>query len=91
MMQIEAVKSKLDVVKSAMKDNIQQLLVNEEKLGNIETASGQLSEQSKAFRNSSKTLAEKKWWQMCKTRLLIVAVVIGVLLVIILPIVLTSK
>lgn len=74
-----------------MQENIQQLLLNEEKLGRIESATVQLGEQSLAFRNSSKSLANKMWWQMWKTRLVIIGVVLAVLLVIIVPIVMTAK
>ena len=74
-----------------MQENIQQLLLNEEKLGRIESATVQLGEQSLAFRNSSKSLANKMWWQMWKTRLVIIGVVLTVLLVIIVPIVMTAK
>lgn len=74
-----------------MQENIQQLLLNEEKLGRIESATVQLGEQSLAFRNSSKSLANKMWWQMWKTRLVIIGVVLAVLLVIIVPIAMTAK
>lgn len=84
-------KSKIDVVKTTMQENIQQLLVNDEKLARIEGATLQLGEQSLAFRNSSKAVADRMWWQMWKTRMAIVAVVACVLLVIIVPIVATSK
>lgn len=88
---IDSIKSKLDIVKTSMKENIQQLLVNEEKMQHIENATVQLGEQSLAFRNSSKSLANKMWWQMWKTRLVIIGIVVCVLVVIIVPIVLTSK
>jgi hypothetical protein len=74
-----------------MQENIQQLLLNEEKLGRIESATVQLGEQSLAFRNSSKAVADRMWWQMWKTRLVIIGVVVGVLLIIIVPIAVTSK
>lgn len=88
---IESVKSKLDVVTTSMKENIQQLLINDEKLGRIEGATLQLGEQSLAFRNTSKALANKMWWQTMKTRLAIAGVVIAVALIIIVPIAVYSK
>jgi vesicle-associated membrane protein 7 len=87
----EAIKSKIEVVKTSMQENIQQLLLNEEKLGRIESATVQLGEQSLAFRNSSKAVADRMWWQMWKTRLVIIGVVVCVLLIIIVPIAVTSK
>lgn len=83
--------SKIDIVKTSMKENIQQLLTNEDKMERIENATVQLGETSLAFRNSSKSLANKMWWQMWKTRLVIIGVVVCVLLLIIVPIVVTSK
>jgi len=88
---IDSVKAKLEVVTSSMKDNIQQLLINDEKLSRIEGATLQLGEQSLAFRNTSKTLANKMWWQAMKTRLVIAGVVVAVLLIIIVPIAVYSK
>lgn len=89
--QIDSVMSKIDIVKTSMKENIQQLLTNEDKMERIENATVQLGETSLAFRNSSKSLANKMWWQMWKTRLVIIGVVVCVLLLIIVPIVVTSK
>lgn len=88
---IDSVKAKLEVVTSSMKDNIQQLLINDEKLSRIEGATLQLGEQSLAFRNTSKTLANKMWWQAMKTRLVIAGVVVAVLLIIIVPIAVYAK
>ena len=53
---LTAVQEKIDVVKTTMKDNIQQLLENSEKLEQIETATVHLNEQSKAFQSNSKEL-----------------------------------
>jgi vesicle-associated membrane protein 72 len=89
--QLESVKSKIEVVKSSMKENIQALLANDDRLERIESATVQLGEQSMAFRNSSKALNDKMWWQMWKTRLIIIAVIIAVLLIIIVPIAVTAK
>jgi hypothetical protein len=88
---LEEVKAKIDVVKTAMQENIQQLLVNDEKLARIEGASVQLGEQSLAFRNSSKAVADRMWWQVWKTRLAIIGAVVCVLLIIIVPIAASSK
>ena len=42
-----------------MKENIQQILLNEEKLEKIDAAAVQLNDQSEAFKNNSKALTSK--------------------------------
>lgn len=91
MEQIVAVQEKIDVVKTSMKENIQQLLINEEKMDRIEHASIHLNEQSIAFKKGSKELMDKMWWKMCKTRMIIAAVLVGVLLIIVIPITISGK
>ena len=44
------VQDKIEIVKTTMKENIQQLLINQEELEKIENATLHLSEQSIAFR-----------------------------------------
>lgn len=88
---MEEVKAKIEVVKMTMQENIQQLLVNDEKLSRIEGATVQLGEQSLAFRQSSKAVADRMWWQMWKTRLAIIGAVVCVLLIIIVPIAVSSS
>lgn len=82
---LSSVQEKIDVVKTTMKDNIQQLLLNEEKLERIEAASIHLNEKSQEFRSGSKALNDKMWWKMWKMRLLIGGLIIAVLLIIIVP------
>jgi hypothetical protein len=88
---LSAVTDKLEVVKTVMKDNIQALLINDEKLKNIEIASDQLNETSKAFSKSATQLKDKMWWKMWKMRLLIGGLIIAVLIIIIVPIAVISN
>ncbi len=83
---VAAVQDKIDVVKTTMKENIQQLLINEEKLERIETAAVHLNEQSVAFQHGAKDLSNKMWWKMWKMRLLIGGLIVAVLLIIIVPV-----
>lgn len=82
---ISSVQEKVDVVKSTMKENIQQLLINQEKVENIESTTIHLNEQSIAFKNQSKQLSDKMWWKMWKMRLLIGGLICLVLIVIVVP------
>lgn len=88
---ISAINSKLDVVKSVMQDNIQQLLVNSEHVDRISSSAESLNEQSVAFKSSTKELRAKMYWKMWKMRLLIGGLVILVLTIIIVPVVIMSE
>ena len=82
---------KIEFVKTTMKDNIQQLLINQESLDRIESATLHLNEQSVAFRSGTKQLANKMFWKVLKMRLLIAFIVIAILVIIIVPIVLMNQ
>eukprot|EP01038_Epipyxis_sp_PR26KG_P009628 gene9628-12964_t len=81
---LAAVTDKVEIVKSTMKESIQQLLINEEKMNQIEAAAVHLNEQSVVFNKSATQLKDKMWWKMWKMRLLIGGLVVSVLLIIIL-------
>lgn len=74
-----------------MKENIQQILINEEKIKDIEVASHHLNEQAVAFKQSSKSLSDKMFWKKWKMRLLIGGLVVALLIIIIVPLAVTSK
>lgn len=80
-----AVNEKIDVVKSVMKDNINDLLQNTEKLEEIEKKSEMLNTQAAEFSKGSKELTTKMWWKKWKMRLLIGGLIISVLILIIVP------
>ena len=54
-----SVQDKLQIVTTVMKENIQQILLNDEKLEAIDAASLQLKEQSEQFKTNSKALTNK--------------------------------
>ena len=76
---------KVDIVKSTMQENIQQLLLNEEKMERIEAAAVHLNETAGAFQKGAKQLKDEMWWKMIKMRLLIAGLIIVALLIIIVP------
>jgi hypothetical protein len=88
---ITAVQEKLDVVKSNMKENIQQILQNQESIERIELASVQLKEMASDFKDGAKSLKDKMFWKKWKMRLLIGFLVTAVLVVIIVPIAVASS
>jgi hypothetical protein len=85
------VQNKINVVQDNMKENIKQVLKNDQKLENIEGLSLHINEQSIAFERDSKALREKMWWKMLKMRLLIGGLITAVLIIIIVPIAVQSN
>lgn len=82
---------KIEVVKTSMKENIQQLLLNSDKLEHIENATIHLNEQSQQFSRSSREMQRKMFWKMWKMRLIIIAVVLIILIIIIVPVAVTAS
>lgn len=56
-----SIQEKLDVVKTVMQENIQQILLNEQKLENIEASAVKLNQQSEAFSTNTKALSNKMY------------------------------
>ena len=56
-----SLQDKLDVVKTVMKDNIQQILLNDEKLEHIDAAADKLNDLSHEFQSNTKALTNKMW------------------------------
>ena len=85
------VQGKIGAATSVMKENIQQILVNNEKIENIEEQSQALNMQAQAFQSQSTELTNKMWWKMWKMRLLIGGLIVVVLIIIIVPSVVSSQ
>lgn len=88
---LTSVQTKIDVVRTVMQDNIQQILANNDQVTRIASSAEQLNEQSLAFKSSTRELRAKMYWKMWKMRLLIGAVIVVVLIVIIVPVAITAK
>lgn len=73
------------MVKTVMQENIQQILINQEQVDKINSSAEHLTEQSLAFKSTTKELRNKMFWKMVKMRLLIGGVIVAVLVVIIVP------
>eukprot|EP01041_Mallomonas_annulata_P003605 gene3605-7173_t len=89
--QLVAVQAKIDVVKSEMQQNIQQLLINSEQMEKIATSAEELNEQSQAFKAGTKELRNKMFWKNIKMKLLIGGLIVAVLIIIIVPVALTAQ
>jgi len=88
---LTAVQEKIDVVRTVMQENIQQILINQEQVDRINSSAEHLAEQSLAFKSTTKELRNKMFWKMVKMRLLIGGIIICILVVIIVPIVIMVK
>jgi len=76
---------KVDQVKSTMSDNIAVMLKNTENAETIAQQSEQLSEQATVFKKKSGDLKKQMWWKNMKMTLILVAVVVGIILIIVVP------
>ena len=86
-----AVTEKIEVVKTVMKDNIEKILENEEKLEKIEASTVVLNEKAAEFSKGSKQLRDQMFWKMWKMRLLIGGLIISVLIILIVPTVVANQ
>lgn len=82
---------KLDVVRTTMQENIQQILLNQESVDKINSSAEHLTEQSIAFKSSTKELRNRMFWKMIKMRLLIFSVICALTAIIVVPIYFYSK
>ena len=82
---LAAVSQKVDVVKTVMKENIEEILKNNEKLEEIEEKAKNLDNQAIEFHKGTKDLAQKMWWKKWKMRLLLGFLISSVLVLIIVP------
>eukprot|EP01084_Bolivina_argentea_P319000 553319_1 len=86
---LASVQAKVDVVKSTMEQNIQQMLANEEKLDNISENAENLNEQARVFQNRSTALRRQMKWKALKMWLLI-ALLVAMFLAIVIAIAVTQ-
>jgi len=82
---LTSVQGKLDVVTSQMKDNITQILSNNEKLEHIEEISVNIKDQAVLFEKNADQLRNKMYWKKIKMWLLIGGLIASVLIIIIVP------
>ncbi|KAJ7305319.1 hypothetical protein JRQ81_011238 [Phrynocephalus forsythii] len=76
-------------VTEIMMENYSKVMEREGKLTELDERADELRNQSVAFSKTTKTLAQKKWWENMKYKVILGAVVAGVVVVILLAIVLS--
>ncbi|XP_064395727.1 vesicle-associated membrane protein 4-like [Halichondria panicea] len=88
---IRHVQSQVSGVISIMKENISKVMDRGEKLESLEEKSEGLSESSSHFRHSSRRLQRKAWWQQCRLKLIVAAVILAVVIGVIVIIVVKTQ
>lgn len=81
----------VDAVKGQMQDNIAGMLKNTEKAETLAEKSDQLNEQANVFKKRSGELKKQMKWKNLKMTLILGALVIGIILVIVVPMVIKAN
>lgn len=88
---IESINVELKETKNIMGQNINKMLNNVDDLKGLEEKSMKIKVNSEIYKKNANDLRKVTWWQNCKWTLILAILIIGVLLAIILPLVLTSS
>ena len=82
-----ALVGKVEEVKSQMQDNIASMLQNIERTESISNQADQLNEQASVFKKKSNDLRKHMRCKNLKLTIILVALVVGILLVILVPVI----
>jgi len=82
-----ALVGKVEEVKSHMQDNIASMLQNIERTESISSQADQLNEQASVFKKKSNDLRKHMRCKNLKLTIILVALVVGILLVILVPVI----
>ncbi|KAL5484173.1 hypothetical protein EMCRGX_G020625 [Ephydatia muelleri] len=88
---IKQVQTQVSKVIGVMKDNISKVMERGEKLDDLEEKSGELADSATRFRHSSRRLQQKLWWQQCKWKCIIAALIAFIIIIIIAVIIKISR
>ena len=79
---VVAVQAQVDAVTTTMRDNVTVMVNNMERTEQLEHSSNQLAQQARTFHTTSRQTRRHMWWQLCKQRLLIGGIALGIFLII---------
>jgi hypothetical protein len=88
---ISDVQNDVNEIQLEMKENIKKIITNVDDARNLQATSDRIKNNSADYKKNAKDLERATWWQNCKLTIIIASLVIGVILVIVLPIVLTKN
>ena len=86
-----ALRAQVDETKQIMVKNISDALERGDNMEELLTRTEDLEADTSRFKKVATVLRKKQWWNMCKSRMTLWLVGIGIIIVIILIIVLSSK
>lgn len=86
-----ALNAKVDEVKVQMQDNIAAMLKNTEQAESLAERSNQLNEQANVFQKKSRDLRKQMRCKNIKMTIILVALVLGVLVIILVPLIVRAK
>ncbi|XP_034286565.1 vesicle-associated membrane protein 5 [Pantherophis guttatus] len=86
--QLKRCQQEAEEVTEIMLDNFTKVLDREGKISELDERADELRKQSSAFTKTTKTLAQKKRWENVRFKVILVAVVVGVVLLIVSAIIL---
>eukprot|EP00300_Choanocystis_sp_HF-7_P039470 c58263_g1_i1.p1 GENE.c58263_g1_i1~~c58263_g1_i1.p1 ORF type:complete len:102 (+),score=9.39 c58263_g1_i1:61-366(+) len=87
---VKDVRQQVDEVTGIMRDNIDQVLKNQENLNNLEMKTDHLKEDASQFRKQATTLKRDQWWKNMKLNLIIFAIFVVIILIIVAAVCATS-
>ncbi len=88
---ISDVHNDVNEIQLEMKDNIKKVLTNVDDARKLQETSDRIKNSSQDYKKNAKDLERATWWQNCKLTIIIASVVVGLVLIVVLPIVLTGR
>lgn len=88
---IETIQQDVNDIKKGMRENIKKATDNITNIEVLDESARRIGDEALLFKNNARDLKRLTWWKNCKLWLIIIAIVIGLALVIVLPIVLKKN
>ncbi|XP_033225330.1 synaptobrevin homolog 2-like isoform X1 [Belonocnema kinseyi] len=84
---ISSVRIQIKEVTDAMRDNVQKVMERGERMEDLQAASERLNITGNEFRDAAKKAQQRAWMQHVKSRIILIAVTMAIILCIIVPII----
>jgi len=81
---IRLVQSEIGIVTNVMKQNIEKVMDNTEKLNQIQNKTEDLESNARLFGQKTKELRKAMWWKNMKIKLMIIGIILLLILIIVL-------
>ncbi|XP_043474757.1 synaptobrevin homolog 2-like isoform X2 [Leptopilina heterotoma] len=84
---ISSVKIQIKEVTDTMRDNVQKVMERGERMEDLQAASDRLNMVGNEFRDAAKRAQRRAWMQNIKSRIIVIAITLTIILCIIVPII----